>query len=236
MSEEVSEFHGPERRRSNRRPSPVNRLIRAELATEGQESEAVYLYLVDMSEGGVRINADRSLPPDTPVELAFGLEGFPAPPTPNLAVKVQKAWDKILVEGTWVSGLKFVDLSPEAMTTVQELLRSFTPDGKRQRFRLREPISVSLQPEAEGRWVVVVPMDLSLSGVRVRAYLNVVPESIVGLMIRFPDQKGHVLKGQVREARSLRPDRQELDLVFLDPPAEVTAAIQSYIDLVCGVQ
>ena len=229
------EFSGEERRQSRRRPSPVNRLIRAELSADPESSEAVYLYLVDMSEGGFRINADRPLPPETPVALCFGLEGFPAPPSPKLAVTVQRAWDKTLVEGTWVSGLRFVDLSPEALATVQGLLKGFTPDGKRQQFRLREPISVSLQLKEEGPWVVVVPMDLSLSGVRVRAYLQVEPGSTVGLMLRLPEQKGHVFQGRVQEVKSLGPDRQEIGLTFVDAPTSATEAIQAYIDRVCGV-
>ena len=236
MSELGDQFTGPDRRNSRRRPSPVNRLIRAQLEADGQESEALYLYLVDMSEGGFRINADRPIPPDTTVALCFGLEGFPAPPSPNLAVTVQRAWDKTLVEGTWVSGLRFVDLSPDALATIQGIFNAIAPEGKRQRFRLREPISVSVQAEPEGRWVVVVPMDLSLTGVRVRAFLELAPGSNVGLMVRLPNQKGHVLQGQAREVRSVGPDRQEIDLDFQDPPTAVTDAIQAYIDLVCGIQ
>lgn len=237
MSEEGTEFAGLERRNSRRRPSPVNRLIRAEVSAQNSQAEALYLYLVDMSEGGLRINAERPLPPDSPVLLSFGLEGFCSPPSPNLAVTVQRAWDRTLAAGTWVSGLKFVDLSEEAMATVQSLLQGFTPEGKRQRFRLREPISVSVQVEPEGAWVVVVPMDLCLTGVRVRAYLReaVANDDLVGLMVRFPDQRGHVLQARVRSARALAADRQEAELVFVDPPAEVTRAVQAYIDQVCGV-
>jgi len=236
--EEQAEFTGTERRNSRRRPSPVNRLIRAELATNGSDPEPVYLYMVDLSEGGIRINADRPLPPDTIVGLCFGLEGFPEPPSPKLAVTVQRAWDKTLVEGTWVSGLKFVDLSPDAQATVQGLLQSFSPEGKRKRFRLREPISVSVQSQPDGPWVVVVPMDLSGVGVRVRAYLSepLQMDESVGLMVRLPDQRGHVCQAQVREAREVGPGRQELDLIFHEPPQELSSAIQAYIDLMCGLQ
>lgn len=236
MSTGEDDFTGEERRNSTRRPSPVNRLIRAEVAgPEG--SEALYLYLVDLSEGGIRVNAERRLSSETPVGLSFGLEGFSAAPSPHLAVTVQRAWDRTLAAGTWVSGLKFGDLSEQATATVQGLLQGFTQAGKRQRFRLREPISVSVQSQPEGPWVVVVPMDLSLAGVRVRAYLKepVANDDVVGIMLRLPDQRGHVLRAMVRAARPLASDRQEVDLIFVDPPGEVTEAVQAYIDKVCGI-
>jgi hypothetical protein len=231
----VDHYDGPDRRQNRRRPSPVNRLIRAELSLEGLDSEDLYLYLVDMSEGGIRITADRPLPPGLSVGLCFGLEGFPEAPSPRLAVTVQRAWDRPLAAGTWVTGLRFIDLDDQAQQAVQQLLQGVSVEGRRKRFRLREPISASLQLQAEGKWVVVVPMDLNSQGIRVRAYAQAELDQELGLMVRFPEKKGHVFRARVQQVQTLDQERQELNLTFLEPPDQFQDDLQAYIDQVCGV-
>ena len=237
MPENWTEHVSPDRRQSARRPSPVNRLIRAELIPEGQDPFGVYLYLVDLSEGGVRINADYPLPADMRVDLSFSLKGFPLPklPVSKLHVTVERAWDKVLLGGTWTSGLRFVDLPESSLTLVQSLLMSLTPEGKRQRFRLRDPIGVALQSQEQDWWATGVPMDLSVDGLRVRAYFKVVPQKEVKVIVLLPNQPELILRAEIRATREVGPERHELDLVFLEPPAAAIQAIQTYIDRACGV-
>ena len=88
---------GDERRQAHRQALKLNKIFSAEI-TRGGETVQCYLYIIDISEGGIRITSDYSFPTDGPVRVKFK---FDEP----LEVNVKVVWSKTLEGGTNVYGM-----------------------------------------------------------------------------------------------------------------------------------
>jgi hypothetical protein len=225
----------PDRRISQRAEcQQINRLIRATLTRPGAATEGLYLYLVDLSQGGLRVNSDQPFPEDVPVELHFGLDAFsPDPESPGAAfqAQVRRVWHKPLLGGTWVTGLALVDPSEQTQQLVGNLLQSFSPEARRTRFRLRRPIEVALRTNAESAWLNALTLDLSPTSLTVRIYQELAAGDPVDVMILLGDAYPR-LQGpaQVVRAEQVKPKRYQAELRLHEWPAEHVQVLLGYID------
>ena len=159
-----------ERRVAQRKGVRLNKLIMAQLLHSG-ESTGLYLHLVDISSGGIRVNGDVEFPQSEQFTLKLQTESFGGEVSsefPELEVKARVVWSKRLLGGMFVSGLQFLDMTPEAQACVTRILEICSPEGKRLRFRLNRVLGVGIGLEEQTRWLYPLALDLSVEGMRVR--------------------------------------------------------------------
>ncbi len=127
-----------ERRQSGRKGVKLSRLISSKII-DGESTRECYLHLVDISDGGFRINSDDPFPEEREFILEITLAPFGnelATKTPRKAFPVQTVWTKSLVGGMVVSGLAFRNLDQEGQEIVSAIMEGASPQGRRMHFRL----------------------------------------------------------------------------------------------------
>ena len=100
-----------ERRSEKRRKSRVNKLVRAEIQT-GQENFQTFLYLVDISHGGMRAHLDRKLEVGSEIRVAIPLDPYLAG-AGDLEARCRVVWGRELLGGTQVNGFEFLELDQQ---------------------------------------------------------------------------------------------------------------------------
>lgn len=161
---------GSDRRQTGRKGVMLNRLI-ATRVIDGDSQRECYLHLVDISEGGLRVNSDDPFPSDRQFALEVGLAAFGtelATRQPRLTLPVRLVWSRSLVGGMVVSGLAFCDLDPEGQGIVAAIMAGASPEGRRTHFRLNRVLGVELAGGEDGeRWLYPLTLDLSVEGMRI---------------------------------------------------------------------
>ncbi len=159
-----------ERRQAGRKGVKLNRLISSRVL-DGDSQRECYLHLVDISEGGLRVNSDDPFPAEREFSLEIGLAAFGselATRKARVAFPVRMVWSKSLVGGMVVSGLAFGELDAERQGIVANIMRDASPQGRRQHFRLNRVLGVELGGSGEdGRWLYPLTLDLSVEGMRI---------------------------------------------------------------------
>jgi hypothetical protein len=157
-----------ERRQTGRKGVKLNRLI-ASRVIDGNSHRECYLHLVDISEGGLRVNSDDPFPSEN-FALEIGLAAFGtelATRKPRINFPVRMVWSKSLVGGMVVSGLAFQNLDQESQEVVAAIMQGASPQGRRQHFRLNRVLGVELGGDGNERWLYPLTLDLSVEGMRI---------------------------------------------------------------------
>jgi PilZ domain len=159
-----------ERRQAARKGVKLSRLISSRII-DGESQRDCYLHLVDISDGGFRINSDDPFPEDRDFILEIGLAPFGnelATRAPRQAFPVKTVWTKSLVGGMVVSGLAFQNLDEKGMEIVEAIMQGASPQGRRMHFRLNRVLGVELgRSEEEQQWLYPLTLDLSVEGMRI---------------------------------------------------------------------
>lgn len=219
---------GVERRQHERRGVRVNRLIRPLIDDGNGSPHEEYIYLVDMSEGGLRANLDREFPGDRAVRMQFTLQYL------ELDVSVRVVWQKSLAGGTWTVGLAFENLDSGAAVQVKKMVEAFSVQGRRDRFRLKSLVSVSVRRADDPVWVSVLLVDVSSAGLRVRCNEVYDVDSDLDVRLFPPDHDEVSGRASVIWCQEAGPMRWEYGLRFLALEGNGAAILQSYIDQTVG--
>ena len=169
VEESPAEMTEDERRQSGRKGVKLNRLISSKI-TDGDSKRECYLHLVDISEGGIRINSDDPFPEDRTFQLEIGLIPFGtelATRKKTQVFPVRVVWSKSLVGGMVVSGLAFEGLDEEGESIVAAIMQGASPQGRRMHFRLNRVLGVELGQEGSEQWLYPLTLDLSVEGMRI---------------------------------------------------------------------
>ncbi|MGE0488219.1 MAG: PilZ domain-containing protein [Vulcanimicrobiota bacterium] len=222
-----------ERRRGQRKGVRLNKLISAKIAT-GDSSANAYIHLVDISEGGLRINSDNPFPGEADIELTFPLEAFGADLASEYKVqtfKMRLVWQKQLVGGMHVSGLKFLDPTEENQSVVKKILERSSPEGRRLRFRLNRVLGVEIGKEEGSQWIYPLAEDLSIEGMRVRLdeHLEVGDEFPIKLFLEF-ELPTVETRAKVMWQEELGSGRHQVGMKFTEIDDKNAAVIKDYID------
>ena len=222
-----------ERRISQRKGVRLNKLIMAHLC-EGDESSGLYLHLVDISAGGMRVNGDVEFPQDSPFRLKLHTESFGGEVSsefPELEVTARVVWSKRLLGGMFVSGLQFVDMTDAAQGCVRKILEICSPEGKRLRFRLNRVLGVGIGLDEQTRWLYPLALDLSVEGMRVRLDepLEIGSSFPLQIFLEFDLPTVH-MTAEVVWRDEVGPGRFQVGLRFHELNEESARAIQDYID------
>lgn len=96
-----------DRRKFVRRDCKVKTVLRAELCEQGGAHKELELAVVDISEGGLRIQTDFTFPSgefNLGVEMSQLQPGFPG----KLILPCEVAWKRNVTGATWIFGLEFL--------------------------------------------------------------------------------------------------------------------------------
>jgi hypothetical protein len=218
-----------DRRQHKRRGVKINRLIRGSIKGDDLEPEEFYLYLVDVSERGLRLNLDHPLPEGRGFQLTFSLED-----SKRFDSEVWVSWQKCLAGGTWTAGLEVKNITAPTREAMSAMLEDFSTQGRRMRFRLRQILSVTIRREGDVQWWNVTTLDLSPDGlqfrwdepldVETRLDINLFPQDL-------PEVHG---KGQIMWQREVLPGRYEFGIKFVELESDGASVIQRYIDRCVG--
>lgn len=222
-----------ERRVAQRKGVRLNKLIMAQLLHAG-ESTGLYLHLVDISSGGIRVNGDVEFPQSEQFTLQLQTESFGGEVSsefPELEVKARVVWSKRLLGGMFVSGLQFMDMSDVAKACVAKILEICSPEGKRLRFRLNRVLGVGIGLEEQTRWLYPLALDLSVEGMRVRLdeSLEIGTSFPLQIFLEFDLPTVH-MNAEVVWRDEVGTGRYQVGLRFHDLNEDSAKAIQDYID------
>jgi len=222
-----------ERRVAQRKGVRLNKLIMAQLQ-HGDESTGLYLHLVDISAGGVRVNGDVEFPVSESFHLKLQTESFGGEVCsefPELEVEARVVWSKRLLGGMFVSGLQFLNMSDKAKACVAKILEICSPEGKRLRFRLNRVLGVGIGLEEQTRWLYPLALDLSVEGMRVRLdeSLEIGATFPLQIFLEFDLPTVH-MNAEVVWRDEVGTGRYQVGLRFHDLNEESAKAIQDYID------
>lgn len=219
-----------ERRTAQRKGVRLNKLISANL----NEGEALYLHLVDISDGGMRVNGDLEFSQAEPFRLTLQMEAFGkdlAEEHPHLTLGCRVVWQKRLLGGMFVSGLQFVDMTPENETVVKKILERSSPEGRRLRFRLNRVLGVGIGLDEETRWLYPLALDLSVEGMRLRLDEEIEVGSIFPLQIFLEFDLPTVrVQAEAVWREEVGNGRYQVGLRFTEVSEDSAKAIQEYID------
>lgn len=229
----AADAEADERRRAPRKGVRLNKLIAANLVIDGESSSA-YLHLVDISEGGLRINGDLELPGDTPFELALSLEAFGAELASEFGPQsfhVRVVWQKQLVGGMWVAGLQFLEQTETNRAVVARILERASPAGRRLRFRLNRVLGVEVGGADESRWIYPLALDLSVEGMRIRLdeELTVGESFPLKIFLEFELPTIEVT-AEVMWQERMTSGRYQVGLKFTEMDDQAAQTIKDYID------
>lgn len=216
-----------EHRLHERRGLRVHRLIRATIERDGESRER-YLYLVDISEGGIRINADDAFDLDGTFRFSFTLQYL------EFDLVVRPIWQKSLAGGTWTCGLAYHEPTPEQLDQVRQMVEAFTVKGRRERFRLKALVSVALRA-ADESWFNILLVDISPKGLRGMWDEALDPEAIIDVRIIPPALTEIEARARVVWQQQIGPKRHEFGMQFVEIDEQGAAQIQAFIDRSVGL-
>ncbi|MBI3929691.1 MAG: PilZ domain-containing protein [Armatimonadetes bacterium] len=223
-----------ERRISPRKGIQLNKLIATQLV-DGETRIPLYLHLVDLSEGGMRVNGDIQLPEDRTFIFDLTLEAFGrelAQEYGRAQLPLAVVWQKKLLGGMWVSGLRFVDMDERARELVDRILQRSSPEGRRLRFRLNRVLGVGISVgETETRWLYPLALDLSVEGMKIRIdeALEVGARFPLKIFLEF-DLPTVEMNAEVMWREEMGSGRYQVGLKFSELDEQNASTIKAYID------
>lgn len=223
-----------DRRQSGRKGVKLSRLISSKII-DGESVRDCYLHLVDISEGGLRINSDDPFPEDREFVLEIVLAPFGtelATKAPRKAFPVRTVWSKSLVGGMVVSGLAFQELDQQGQEIVAAIMQGASPQGRRMHFRLNRVLGVELgRGEEDQQWLYPLTLDLSVEGMRIclSEPLEVGAEFPIKVFLEF-ELPTVQAEAEVMWQETMPSGRVQVGLKFSGMSERDAMAIKTYID------
>lgn len=218
-----------ERRSEERRKSRVNKLVHA-LVKAGEEFQT-FLYLVDISTGGLRVNLDRRLTPESIIELDFPVGPYVRDKEARLQATCRVVWNRPLLGGTFVHGLQFIDLSPASEEIISKLFIAFTPEGRRERFRLNQVLNVAYK--SDDSWIPRNACDISPEGLGLQLSSPLPEDTVIPFRIYLDEKRGSEpveIDGKVSFTAEFDEGDYRIGIKFVNVNDVAASRIQAYID------
>jgi c-di-GMP-binding flagellar brake protein YcgR len=159
----------PDRRRERRRKIKVQRIFAAEILGISA-SQNCFLHIYDLSESGMRVHTDLSFPTGEALPLRLLLDK-------PIELRVEAMWQKELIGGMHVAGLKFLDVAVEAQQEIRDFLERHSPENKRKSVRLQRILVVEMVVGSTSQKFGVFTLDISTTGMKI-AHDYPLPEDV----------------------------------------------------------
>jgi c-di-GMP-binding flagellar brake protein YcgR len=219
-----------DRRSEARRKSRINKLVHATVRT-GDEQFLSYLYLVDISLGGMRANLDRALEPESTVELQLPVGPYLPNKETSFDVACRVVWRRPLPGGTFVHGFEFLNLTPLQLELASQLFAAFTPEGMRERFRLNQILNIAY--EKNGQWLPRTAFDISPEGLGIQMREALPEDEVIRFLIYLQDHDrldATEVQGKVSYLAEFEDGLFRIGVKFVDLGDHVARRIRAYID------
>lgn len=213
-----------ERRTLIRRKAPVKRIFPAEFVDEPTSSDC-FVHIHDLSEGGLRVHTDFNFPTDRKVSLRLQLD------TP-IIVNVERVWERVLVGGINVYGLRFVGNPPAIQDQLNEFLQSRLTENRRKSFRLERILVVEMEMEDKpSTRFGVFTLDLSTTGMRINHEAPLPEDRSIDFRILLePGTEPVNVRSRVSWQKENPFGHYLIGLQFTDLEPEAQDRIQAYIE------
>lgn len=149
-----------DRRQLARRKIKVKKIFAAEFTRPDGVTRNCFVHIYDLHESGMRIHSDFSLEDGEIFPVRMSLDE-------PLEVQVEVVWQKELIGGMYVLGLKFTDLSRDQSSQIGSFLDKYSPENRRRSYRLDRILVVEMILGSTRQKLGVFTLDLSASGMRI---------------------------------------------------------------------
>jgi PilZ domain len=154
-----------ERRSEQRTKSKVKRTVLATVEEEGYEAKSNHLYIVDISENGIRINLDRVVEPDKILTVNFPLASLGYELEGHFSANCRVIWSRPLAGGTCILGMEFQGLSEVIQGSVDALIEHWGKKEGLDLMALPTPVDAKIRFEEGEEWSRMVAVRaISLRG------------------------------------------------------------------------
>lgn len=130
-----------ERRIEERKKIYLKKPFHAEIHLD--EVCKTYIYIVDISHGGMKIMTDLSIPDKVEFTIKLLMRE-------TISFVVETIWQRQVLGYMNAIGLRFVELSPEATNMIEGIMNKFAIDTSKKAYSLNK--MVNLQIQEEGQW------------------------------------------------------------------------------------
>lgn len=218
-----------DRRYAKRHAIQLHKITVANLTRDGEAPVSCYVFVVDLSDGGLCITTDTWIEPNTPFELEMLLQ-------PALSVRAEVVWSRQLTGGTNVYGLKFLDVTDAVARQVKALIDTYSVEARRldKGLNLNRVMAASFD-KAEGVDEYLLVQELSEEGMLVTMETEWPEGSTHDVYLRLDAQRDPVkLRGWVLSAKPAVFERHQVALVFREVSESAADAIKACLDRALG--
>lgn len=213
----------PERRRERRRKIKVQRIFAAEIMDDSSPQNC-FLHIYDLSESGMRVHTDLSFPKGDSLPLRLLLDR-------PIDLRVEAIWQKELIGGMHVAGLKFLDIDNECQDEIRSFLERHSPENKRKSARLQRILVVEMVVGSTSQKFGVFTLDISTTGMKI-SHDYPLPEDVeipFRILLEYDKPPIEVI-AQVtwQEANTL--GQYVIGLNFNDPDQGAITRLEDFID------
>lgn len=214
-----------ERRQHKRKALKLNKVFAAKVG-QGLDVMPLYIFIVDISLGGMKITTDFNLPEMDPFHMEMKLDEGEI-----LDTDVEVRWKKKLIGGTYMMGVKFLDVPEHVREIIRNFMARHSAEGKRKTFRLDRVLAVEMDLEDKEEKFYTLTMDLSPQGMRLTNPFPLPEDKDINLkmMLDFEDRPVS-MKAKVRWQKETSYDRYMIGLEFIDITENDSKRINRYID------
>lgn len=144
-----------ERRTEERKKISLKKPFLAEIHLD--QVRKTYIYIVDVSHGGMKIVTDLTIPEDQTFTLKLNMK------EPATFV-VKSIWQRQILGYMNAVGIKFMELSPEARAIVDSIVNKFAIDISRSICSPRKMMDFQIQQDGQWQTFYAYVINLSLEG------------------------------------------------------------------------
>lgn len=183
-----------------------------------------FLHIYDLSESGMRVHTDLLFPKGDSLPLRLLLDR-------PIDLRVEAIWQKELIGGMHVAGLKFLDLDHECQEEIRSFLERHSPENKRKSARLQRILVVEMVVGSTSQKFGVFTLDISTTGMKI-SHDYPLPEDVeipFRILLEYDKPPIEVI-AQVtwQEANTL--GQYVIGLNFNNPDAGVISRLEEFID------
>ena len=149
--DETNEAPDTDRRRQERTKIEVKRSVVARIEQGELGETACHLHLLDISQGGMKVNVDQVLELEAQVRLKFELSSLGPRLEGSFESVCRVVWTKQTPGGS-ITGLEFIELAEESGSRLEHILEFWSEKSSLNLTKLWKPINAKIRSSAEEPW------------------------------------------------------------------------------------